>query len=288
MDHTLVTLDGKGTFYGMGIIECSIFNEPVPDKRIIRNATLDFTAKRSIKLQWYQQPEIRVLARTILTPIKDLRSKVPLKNIDLNIDLIWHTAGIFRKAERVGEKPNWNDFMKQISSGNIHPSKSNITMFPIIDLNPSDENCIYSTILHVIDQARQMNIVTPCITLDQPLWIKAVEIVLSKGLNVVVRLGGFHSLMSFVGSLGSCMLGSGLEQLLEKVYGKNTVNHMLTGKAISRGLRGHFLVDSALRMILLQSIFPKATVRFDERDETSLNKSADLSLMSSQLYQMKK
>ena len=46
VDHTLVTLDGKGTFHGMGIIECSIFNEPVPDKRIIRNATLDFTAKK--------------------------------------------------------------------------------------------------------------------------------------------------------------------------------------------------------------------------------------------------
>ena len=40
MDHTLVTHDGKGTFHGMGITECSIFNEPVPDKRIKRNAKI--------------------------------------------------------------------------------------------------------------------------------------------------------------------------------------------------------------------------------------------------------
>ena len=77
--------------------------------------------------------------------------------------------------------------------------------------------------LNIKDLANQMNIETPSITFDQPLWVKAVDIVLTKKLATVVRLGGFHCLMSFLGSVGTCMKGSGLAHLFENVYGKNTV-----------------------------------------------------------------
>ena len=40
--------------------------------------------------------------------------------------------------------------------------------------------------------------------------------------------------------------------VLQTVYGENTVKHMLTGKAISRAIRGHILVESALNQILLK------------------------------------
>ena len=36
----------------------------------------------------------------------------------------------------------------------------------------------------------------------QPLWIKAVEIVLAKSFDMAVRLGGIHTFVSFLGSLG--------------------------------------------------------------------------------------
>ena len=48
-----------------------------------------------------------------------------------------------------------------------------------------------------------------------------------------------------------CMEGSGLEKLLVQVYsGKNVVSHMMSGKAVSRALRGLYWVDLALGMIL--------------------------------------
>jgi len=75
---------------------------------------------------------------------------------------------------------------------------------------------------------------------------KAVEIIKSKSLKIVCRLGGFHMMMSFIGSIGSVMKGSGLEEALETAYGHNSVTHMISGKAISRALRGHFLVEAAL------------------------------------------
>ena len=96
-------------------------------------------------------------------------------------------------------------------------------MLPFIDLSPSDKSFIYSTLLHIIDQARQKKIFTPSVTFDQPLWIKSVEIVKANGLKIVTRLGGFHTLMSFIESLGITMERSGLERALEIVYAPNTL-----------------------------------------------------------------
>ena len=88
------------------------------------------------------------------------------------------------------------------------------------------------------------------ISCDKPIWLKAVEIVSSKKLNAVVLLGVFHCLMSFVGSAGASMEGSELEKPLQQVHGTNTVSHMMSGKAISKAPRGHYLIDSALYMTL--------------------------------------
>ena len=70
-------------------------------------------------------------------------------------------------------------------------------------------------------------------TFDQPLYQKATEIVAaSRDLDkVVVRLGGFHMLMSYLGSIGHIMNVSGLADLWERVYAIGSVVHMLTGHA---------------------------------------------------------
>jgi hypothetical protein len=51
-------------------------------------------------------------------------------------------------------------------------------------------------------------------------------------------------MMSFMGSIGSMTKGSGLQEALETVYGPNAVIHMMSGKAFSRALHGHLLVES--------------------------------------------
>ena len=75
-------------------------------------------------------------------------------------------------------------------------------------------------------------------------------------MKVVCCLGGFHLLMSALGSLGTLMDGSGLTDALETSYATNTLVHMITGKAISCSLRGHFLVEATLKSHLLQPLIP--------------------------------
>ena len=60
------------------------------------------------------------------------------------------------------------------------------------------------------------------------------------------------------------MHGSGLHELMGFVYGSDTVEHMLSGKAVSHALRAHLLIQSALITLLLQCILPRATQKSAE------------------------
>ena len=46
-----------------------------------------------------------------------------------------------------------------------------------------------------------------------------------------------------------------MHEFLEKVNASNTVSHILSGKAVARAVRGHFLVGAALHMLLMSNIF---------------------------------
>ena len=73
--------------------------------------------------------------------------------------------------------------------------------------------------------------------------------------------------MSFLGSAGAVMKGSGLEDLLPVVYAENSVMYMLSGKAVSRAIWGHLLVESSLMSLLLEMIKEKVSIDFGELGE---------------------
>ena len=98
----------------------------------------------------------------------------------------------------------------------------------------------------MIEEAKKLNIPSPDITFDQPLWQKAMGIIKEKNLQIVCRLGGFHILMSFPGSTGNLMNNSGLEEAFEEVYSEDTIKHILSRYAVARALRAHKLAGSAL------------------------------------------
>ena len=150
--------------------------------------------------------------------------------------------------------------MQNLTHSFSQQRKDKISLLPIIDLNPSDESCIYSTLLFVCDQAKKLNIKVPSITFDQPLWLKASGIIKESQLNIVCWLRGFHTMMSFMGSIGALMKGSGLERLLEEVYKKKTV---MTGKAVSRALRANLIADAALSSLLLEVVFDEKIINKD-------------------------
>lgn len=260
VDHNVRTLDGFGTFHGMGIISTStpgkLQEKPVPRVTV----TADEIVKVGrINIKTFKSQHT---GRCPLT-YKELQA-MEVHDPTYHVDLLWEAALVTGRS-----RPAWSGMMQSVHRGN-YPGKSAVQFLPMIDMDPTDMTCIFSTLTYVCDQARAYN-VTPVITFDQPLWWKATMIIESEPTNsilksIVLRLGGLHMQMSFLGSIGHIMAGSGLQEVLEVVYAGNAVKHMLSGKAISRAVRGHLLVDAALRTILVANAY-NVHIPTDLRDE---------------------
>lgn len=290
VDHNVCSLDGKGTFHGMGVISTSVNStDPLIDqnKQIRRqntNKALEVVKNRGIDLVQYIAPHKSGLSDVIFKPICQLQSPQCVLP-SASTDLLWHTARLFD----AGNRPSWSGFMQTTISGE-YPGKARVCLLPIINLNPSDESCVYSTLLFVKDQCKLYDGLTPCITFDQPLWLKATEIIKAKSLQIVCRLGGFHTMMSFLGSIGTMMKGSGLSECLETIYGANAVKHMMSGKALSRALRGHFLIESVLVSKLINELIQPITEadRESEEEIQSVENTSSSSISNEEVTEIEK
>ena len=169
-------------------------------------------------------------------------------------DRLWKMSLLLGKCPR----PGWSGMMTMLNTGD-HPGQSSVMFLPMIDMDPGDLTCIHST-LHFIHDHAACYQVTPIITFYQPLWWKVMTIIENEAHGsrlkcIILRLGGFHVLMSFLGTIRHLMPGCGLEEILELVYAPNTVPKILCGKAIAMAIRGHFLVDGALNTLLAAKSF---------------------------------
>ncbi|XP_066929207.1 uncharacterized protein [Clytia hemisphaerica] len=182
-DHNTVTLSGKGTFHGMGII-CTSDKPPqgyfgrVPGlKKRLKVERL--TEKRGVEIVDYFKNQNTGLNQLLLKPYHELQfvSTIPSS---INYDIIWH-CGWFSHSKT---RPNWNGYMQLATGTTPDPkSKSTVTFLPIIDLTPSSPKCIYSTLQFIINEAKKAGITTPSVTFDQPLWLKAMGIIKEESLS---------------------------------------------------------------------------------------------------------
>jgi len=89
------------------------------------------------------------------------------------LELLWRMGWQVEYSEQVCEvdcRPNWSGFMQHVVRTDGEYSNSAEVMFlPIIDLNPSDRHCMYSTLCFIDKQAKLLGIPNPCITFDAPL-----------------------------------------------------------------------------------------------------------------------
>ena len=107
------------------------------------------------------------------------------------------------------------------------------------------------------------------------MYIKAVDIVTNEKLSVIVHLGGFHTLVNILGALGDIMRG-GLEEAFESLYSKKTVLHVMSGKTV----RGHVIIHSALRNMLLQPLMPDTEPDSDTAQTVTVDKQINHLILS--------
>jgi len=224
VDHNIRSIDGKNTFHGMGMIAT-----------ITPGHDISHHVPRVI----VTSEDIAAIGRVNIEPFMGvcdgLRSmkycRLPIIKIEdktSGTDSLWKAY-----LSLCTKRPSWSGFMQMVQQG-THPGKSSVLFLPMIDMNPSDYTCINSTLHFICEHASRYS-VTPIVPFDQPLWWKAREIIESVQeasilCHIVLRLGGFHTEMSFLGCIGHIMAGSGLREALQLIYAKGAVDHMLSGK----------------------------------------------------------
>ena len=249
-DFNIRTIDGHGTFHSMGGIQCS---KPASNsgsvgatKRVLTPPEASVIGSYAeVPIKPYTQPPSKALSK--LT-IKDPIEHEVATTVAERFDVLWISGHTIQATPH----SSWAWFMQSAMQNTGTYDVSEITTLPFINMDPSDCSTIYTTLCYARAQCDKAGQKTCFVTFDQPLYIKATEIVRSSpGLAcVVVSLGGFHLLMSLMGAIGYIMSGSGLQELWESIYARNSVVQIISGHACNRALRAHFLTQQALASIL--------------------------------------
>jgi hypothetical protein len=249
VDHNIRTIDGNNTFHGMGMIATVMPGTTITRTIPRLNVTSeDITGVGHVNIENFM-PETNTFQSLIY---KQLQNR-DTEDLTAYGDMLWDVSWSLKS-----HRPSYLGTMQMVHRGD-HPGESSVMFLPMIDMNPGDLTCIHSTLLYVSSHAKCYG-VTPIVTFDQPLWWKALTIIESMPddselRGIELRLGGFHTQMSFLGSIGHTMAGSGLQEVLECIYADNAVIHMLSGKAISRAVRGHIIISGVLNSMLMSKAF---------------------------------
>ena len=195
-----------------------IFGESTVE-RIKRAPGSSIVYKRGIPIITTTQttPCVTSLSKLSFKPLNELvLHRVQKSHLDLNV--VWHCSCFFTDGQN--PSPNWSGYMHDVTVAHDEFNRpAVIRMLPILNLNPNDRNCIY------------IYMETALITFDQPLWVKAVEVVVEQQINVV-SIWVLHATISCLSSVGIIMSGSAIEKALGTCFGSLTVGHILSGKCL--------------------------------------------------------
>lgn len=248
VDHNKITLTGHDTIHVMGLMMTQT-PAAAPPHRICRHK------KDILKEKPIAKIEIREITAFNRTKTNIIYKSVPdivVEDKREHLDMLWKISLAYRQ-----EKPGWQGFMTLVTHGE-YTGKASFHFLPMVDLDPNSWRCIYSVLVWGRDQCLKYDII-PMFTFDQPIWWNARQLKNHEEdlSTVILNLGAFHTDMSFLGAIGSIMKSSGLKQMLTLIYPENTVNHMLSGKAVYRAIRGYFLVDAALNIFIIKKYLCK-------------------------------
>ena len=159
--------------------------------------------------------------------------------------------------ENVPEYGGFNTAFVRNLGYDVKP-KTKAVYLPLVDMPPAEP----TTMLTAMHEAQRVTQMTgqefTIFTNDQQLYRVVVGITWvykEHFLTFIPRLGGMHTLMSFVGAIGTLMGGSGLEEVMEVAFGG--VQKMLAGKKFPQNVR-------ALRIVaeeVLRKLFKEESVQ---------------------------
>ena len=146
-------------------------------------------------------------------------------------DIEWFVR-VIKKHRLMIQLPN--GFMTAFAkmSGTVSRQATTSVFRPLVDSPPSHPDTVRTTVMQIQKFVQQGGNRFLHISADIQLYQVAMQIKWSspdRWTHFIVCLGGMHTIMSFIGCIGTFMCNSGLEKLLSSAF--KGITYMMTGKA---------------------------------------------------------
>ena len=133
------------------------------------------------------------------------------------------------------------------NENNARAPKTLFVFGPLLNLPPSHPDTVKTTMNFLLVSLQSFGMEYAHICMDMQLYMVACKIKwndLEKWKHVVLHPGMMHTLMSFLGCIGTLMKGSGMETILSAAFG--SLKSIINGKSWPQALRAYRMLTAAL------------------------------------------
>lgn len=264
-DHNTHTLSGEGTFHCLeGVAIYTPEQEVSYEGKIKKLSKLPneetLSAVNTIDVSWLPRlcRDVSDETEFIDTDEYNFEAFRPLPAA--------YSAFLWAHYYNIKNIPSWKGYMEVLSRDWTSYHVSKIICQPFIKIKATEPTTIYTALVHAVNETKKKKQKTCFVTFDQQLYTKARDIKVNESENVqlVILLGMFHLVMSYLGCLGYIMAGSGLAEMFSVAFGENAVKHLLTGHVFDRAMRAHTLAFVALGKIICESAAENKNEQFKQ------------------------
>jgi hypothetical protein len=129
-----------------------------------------------------------------------------------------------------------------------------IHYLPVIEASPTSMATVYTIIKRSLEIADRLSLGHIVLVFDQAIYAKAQEIRWQNEIfnqRVVIRMGEFHTCMSFMSMIGKRFKDAGLQDILieSEVVAQGSINGVMNGHHYNRSIRAHKLMFEALQRL---------------------------------------
>ena len=174
-------------------------------------------------------------------------------------DCIWFLTKTLKRENSTNVSPTWAAYNSLIT--NVLP----VTIYfglPLCSAPPTGWSNFYTALklCQNISTARYLG-GKIIISLDLQLYSKAIQLQSRDEINrnLVFHPGELHIVFGFLHAMGKYIQDSGIDQTLFEagLYGPGTLNEILSGKHMKRGMEAHNVIYLCLHKMYMKEFFTK-------------------------------
>ena len=169
--------------------------------------------------------------------------------------------------------PGWKGWLSSTTPSPQNVNETNMSSIveymPVINA-PITEAATVQRVLQIsLEASQELGQPYTFVTFDLAVAKKAYDIVWQNPKlykTVIIHLGVFHTIMSYLGALGKLLHGSGFEEIVteERLCAHGSMDRVMSGKNYNRAMRVHVTVLEALERLLF--------AKFEQDRDSKLSK----------------